>query len=271
MLGAPGRRARQVAAIFNNGVKHLTIMRSDILHVAHVFVAPFNFEGAHASVDERRQVCRLIVVFHRQQMFFERHDAALIVFQGIRQTTRLRAVTTVGAAPGLRVGNIALAGIGHTQRTVDEEFNVGVSRLVDIADLIQIQLARQHDLGKTYIRKKLRFFNGANIALGTGVQFNRRNIQLKHAHILNDQRVDARLIQIGNQALGGFQFIIMKNGVQGHEHFCTKTVGKRHQLRNILQAIAGVMASAKARAADIDRVRTVKNRFTGDGGVASRA
>ncbi|MNT19430.1 hypothetical protein D3C72_1546900 [compost metagenome] len=63
----------------------------------------------------------------------------------------------------------------------------------------------------------------------------------------------------------------MKNGVQGHEHFGTETVGKRHQLGDIAQAVAGIMASAKARAANIDRVRTVQDRLTRDGGVTGRA
>ena len=131
-------------------------------------------------------------------MFFERHNAALIVFQGIRQTTCLRAVAAVGAAPRLGVGNIALTRIGDAQRAVDKEFNGCVGRLVNIADLVQVQLTRQHDLGKTHVRKKLRLLYRADIALGTGMQFNGGNIQLQHAHILHNQGIDAGLVEIGN-------------------------------------------------------------------------
>lgn len=105
-------------------------------------------------------------------MFFERHDAALIVFQGIRQTAGLRAVAAVGAAARLRVGNITLTGIGDAQRAVDKEFNRRVCRLVNIADLIQVQLTRQNDLRKADVREKLRLLYRADITLGTGMQFN---------------------------------------------------------------------------------------------------
>ncbi|MNY71263.1 hypothetical protein D3C86_2095650 [compost metagenome] len=77
---------------------------------------------------------------------------------------------------------------------MNEKFNGGVCRLVNIADLIQIQLARQHYLGETNVRQEFRFFDGTNIALGAGMQFNRRNIQFEHAHVLNDQGIDAGLV-----------------------------------------------------------------------------
>jgi hypothetical protein len=61
----------------------------------------------------------------------------------------------------------------------------------------------------------------------------------------------------------------MQNGVQGHEHFRAVAMGKRHQPGDIAQAVAGVVAGAKARSADVDGIRAVKDRFTGD--PASRA
>ncbi|SSW86587.1 Uncharacterised protein [Klebsiella pneumoniae] len=246
-------------------------MRGDILHVAHIFIAPFNLEGTHARVDQRAQVGGLVVILHREQVFFKCHHAALVVFQGIRQTAGLRAVAAVGAAARLRVGNIALAGIGHAQRAVDEEFNRRVCRLVNIADLIQVQLARQNDLRKTDVGEELRLLYRADITLGTGVQFNGRNIQLQHAHILNDQGIHPGLIEIGNQTLRRLQLIIMKNGVQGNEHLRPETVGERHQLSNIAQAVAGVMAGTEARAANVDGICAMKDRFTGNGGVTGRA
>ena len=123
-------------------------MSGDVFHVAHVFVTAFNFEGAYPGVDQRRQVGGLVVVFHRQEMLFIGHHAPLIVLQGIRQATGLRAVAAVGAASGLGVGNVALAGIGHAQCAMDKEFNGGVSIIVDGFDLTEVQLARQHDLAE---------------------------------------------------------------------------------------------------------------------------
>ena len=271
MLCTSGGGARQIPAIVDDGIQHLAIMRGDIFHIAHVFVTPFNFEGANPGVDQRAEVRRLIVIFHRQEVFFERHHAALIVFQGIRQTAGLRAIAPVSAAPRLGVGNIALTGIGHAQRAVNKEFNRRVGCLVDIADLIEVQLARQNNLRKSDVREKLRLLNGADIALGAGVKLNRRDIQFQNAHILNDQGVNAGLVEIGDQTLRRLQFIIMKNGVQGHEHLRPETVGERHQLGNVAQAVAGVMTGTEARAANVDGICTVKNGFTGNGGVAGRA
>ncbi len=154
---------------------------------------------------------------------------------------------------------------------MDKEFDGGIGGLPNVADLVEIQLARQHDLGETGIREELRFLHAADIALGTGVQLNRWDIHLKHTHILHDQRIDAGLIQVSDQTLRRLQFIIMKNGVQGHKHLRPETVGEWHQFSDIAQAVAGIMAGAKTRAADIDRVGTMKDRFTGNGGVTSRA
>ncbi len=270
MFGAPGRCARQVATIFNDGIQHLAIVRGDVLHIAHVLVTPFNLEGAHACVDKRTEVGGLIVVLHGKQVFFERHDAALIVFQGIRQTTGLRAIAAVSTAACLRMGDVALSGIGHTQRTVDKELNGRVGRLVYIADLVQVQLTRQHNLRKTHVGKKLRLFHGTDIALGTGMQFNWRDIQLQYAHVLYDQGINTGLVEIGDQTLRRLQFIIMKNGVQGDEHFRPKAVGERHKPGYVAQAVTGVMAGTEAWATDIDGISTVKDRFTGYVGVAGR-
>ena len=271
MLGTTCRRARQIAAVFDDGVQHLTVVRGDILHVAHIFITPFNLEGTDARINQRAQVGGLIVILHGEEVFFERHYAALIVFQGIRQTAGLRTVATVGATARLGVGNVALTGIGHAQRAVDKELDRRVCRLVDITDLIQVQLTGQNDLRKADVGEELRLLHRADITLGTGVQFNRRNIQLQNPHVLNNQGIDAGLIEIGDQSLRRLQLIIMKNGVQGHEHFRPETVGERHQVGNIAQAVAGVMAGTKARAANVDGVRAVKDRFAGNGGVTGRA
>ena len=83
-------------------------MSGDVLHVAHIFVATFNLEGAHARINQRTKVGGLIVIFHRQQVFFKSDHAALIIFQGIRQSTGLRAITAVSATPGLGMRDIAL-------------------------------------------------------------------------------------------------------------------------------------------------------------------
>ena len=246
-------------------------MGGDVLHVAHIFVAAFNLEGAHARINQRAKVGGLIVVFHRQQVFFKGDHASLIIFQGIRQSTGLRAIAAVGATPGLGMRDVTLAGISHAQRTVDKELDGGVGGLVNRSDLLKIQFARQHDLTKSDVGEKFSLFYAADITLRTGVELNGGNIQLQNSHILHDQRINARVIQVGNQLLRRFQLIIMQNGIQRNKNFGAKAMGKRHQFGDILQAIAGVMACAKTGAANINGISAVQNGFAGNCRIACRA
>lgn len=138
-----------------------------------------------------------------------------------------------------------------------EKFESGIGRLMNRLNLRKAQLARQHNLGETDVSQKFRFFDATDVALRAGMQFNRRNVKFKDPHILNDQRVDAGLVKIGNQALGGLQLIVMKNGVQRNKDFRAKAMGKRHQFGDIFQAVAGVMTRAEAGTANINGVRAV--------------
>ena len=80
MLGITAGSARQFRAFGQNFIQQLAVMGSNVFNVADVFVAPFNFERAHAGIHQITQVGGLVVVFHRQQMFVVRHHAAGIVF-----------------------------------------------------------------------------------------------------------------------------------------------------------------------------------------------
>ncbi len=84
---------------------------------------------------------------------------------------------------------------------------------MDSTDLLQIKLTGQYDLREANVGEKLRLLHAADIALGAGVQLDGRNIQLQHAHILHDQRINASLVEVGDQAPGRLQLIIMQNGI----------------------------------------------------------
>ena len=85
------RRSREFRARFENAIDQCAVVCSDVLHIACVFVATFDFETTNAGVNERCKVGALVVVLHRQQMLVERDDAALSVFERVRQSTFLRA------------------------------------------------------------------------------------------------------------------------------------------------------------------------------------
>ncbi len=116
-------------------------------------------------------------------MFFERDHAALIVFQGIRQTAGLRAITAAGAAASLRVGDIALPEYATHSAPWIKNSMVGIRRLVNIADLIQVQLARQHDLGKARIGEKASPSRRCEYLTSAGVAVQLAEYQLQYAHV----------------------------------------------------------------------------------------
>ena len=82
--------------------------------------------------------------------------------------------------------DITLPGIRHAQRPVDKKFDGGIGRLMNGLNLLKTQFTRQHDLREPHVSEKFGFLHAANIALGTSMQFDRRDVELQYAHILND-------------------------------------------------------------------------------------
>ena len=271
VLGATAGAARQFWALGKNRIQLLTVMSGDVLHIAHVLVAALDLERAHAGIHQVNQVGGLVVVLHRQQVLVIGHHAALVVLQGVRQAAGLGAVATVGAASGLRVGDVALPGEGHAQGTVDKELDGRVDVAADRADFFQIQLAGQHQLGETGLSQKLGFFQGADVGLGAGVQLNRRDIQLEDAHVLHDQRINAGVVELVNQLTRRLHLVVMQDGVDGDKHLGVEQVGKLHQPGNVRHAVAGVMPRAEARPTDIHGIGAMQDGFLGDGGITGRA
>ena len=269
--GAAAGGAGQVRAVFEDGVEFATVVGGDVLHVAHVLVAPLDLERAHPGLDQCAQVGALVVVLHRQQVFLVGDDSAFFVLERVRQAAGLRAVATVGAAPGLRVGNVALAGEGHAQRTVDEELDGRLGFVGDGADFLQIQLAGQHQLRETGLVEELGPGQGADVGLGAGMQLNRRNIQLHHPHVLHDQRIDPGVVQLVDQLARRLQLVVMQDGVDGGEDARVIAAGELHQLGDFADLVAGVVSRTEARPADVYGVGAMQDGLPGDLYVAGRA
>ena len=113
-------------------------MRGHVFHVTRIFVAAFYLETANAGIDQRTQVRTLVVVFHRQQMFVERDHAALAVVQGVRQAAFLRTRSAIGAAPGVCLADVAVAGESYAERAVNKKFKryAGVHRCTHLCNLL---------------------------------------------------------------------------------------------------------------------------------------
>ena len=245
-------------------------MRGHVFHVPHVFVAAFDFEAANARIDQRTQVCALIVVFHRQQMLVERHHAALTVLQRVRQSTFLRTRSAVGAATGVRLADVAIAGERHTQRAMHEKFerHVEVHHCAHLRDLLQREFACEYQLREARITEKLCFCHGANVALRRCMQRNRRNVQLQNAHVLHDQRIDACVVQLVNVFACWLQLGVVQDGVDGDENARAVTMRKLRECCNIGHAVFGFAARAERRAAYVHRIGTVQHRLTPDFAIA---
>ena len=63
------------------------------------------------------------------------------------------------------------------------------------------ELAGQHHLGEAHVLQKLHLFRGAVVGLGAGVQRDGGKSSAS-AHVLHDQRIGARLVDLVGQAPG---------------------------------------------------------------------
>ncbi|MNZ39189.1 hypothetical protein D3C78_566780 [compost metagenome] len=169
------------------------------------------------------------------------------------------------------MGDVALPGEGHAQRAVDEELDGRIGGVGDGADFLQVQLAGQHQLRETGLIEELCPLQGADVRLGTGVQFDRRNVQFHHTQVLDDQRIDAGVVQLVDQLAGRLQFVVVQDGIDGGEHPGVVTTGEFHQFSDIAHFVAGVVAGAEARATDVDGIGAMQDGLAGDGDIAGRA
>jgi hypothetical protein len=112
--------------------------------------------------------------------------------------------------------------------------------------------------------QELRLLDRADVALGRSVHLDRRQVHLQQAHVLDDQGVDAGVVQVPDLLARGFQLGVVHDRVHGHEDARTVAVRKLDQGGDVLQRIAGVVAGAEGRAADVHRVRAVQDGFAAD-------
>ncbi|MNR22019.1 hypothetical protein D3C85_1389520 [compost metagenome] len=148
---------------------------------------------------------------------------------------------------------------------MDEELDGRVDLLADRADLLQVELARQHQLGEARVGEKLGLFQGADVGLRTGMQLDRRNVHLEDAHVLHDQRIDAGVVELPDQLPGRLQLVVVQDGVDGDEHLGVEQVGKLHQAGNLRHAVAGIVPRTEAGAADIHGIGAMQDGLLGDG------
>ena len=244
-------------------------MGGDVLHVAHVLVAALDLEAADAGVDQRAQVGALVVVLHRQQMLVVGDDTALCVFQRVGQAALLRAATTIGAAPGMRLADVAIARERYAQRAVNKVFerHIRVDSRAHLANLRDGEFTRQHQLRKADFTEEFRLFDGADVTLRRGMQRDWRNVEFEDAHVLHDQGIDAGVVELVNELACDLQLTVVQDGVDGGEDACAVAMRKFNQTSNVGYRIFRLVAGTERRATDVHRVGAVQHRFAADIGV----
>ena len=271
VAAAAGRGGHQIAAALQNGVELLPIPGRDVLDVVEPLEAPLDFERADPRLDQRLQVVGLIHVLEREQVAVGHQHLAIRLLQRAGQPTELGTLAAVGAAAGPSVADVALTAVGDAERTVDEELQLHIGGRTDLADLCKGQLARQHHLGEAHILQKLHLLRGAVISLGTGMQRNGGQIERQQPHVLHDQRIGPRFVDLVGQPPGLLQLVIVQQGVEGNEDLGAEAVGMARQRFDILYAVACRAAGTKGGAAHVDGVGTVIDGFDAVGEVLGRS
>jgi hypothetical protein len=99
------------------------------------------------------------------------------------------------------------------------------------------------------------------------VQLQRRQVELQQAHVLHDQRVGAGFIHLPGHASRLLQLVVAQDRVEGDEDPGVEAVRKGRQALDVLHRIAGAVARAEGRAADIHRIGAVLDRLDADLGI----
>ncbi|MOA02785.1 hypothetical protein D3C78_1222550 [compost metagenome] len=154
---------------------------------------------------------------------------------------------------------------------MDEELDGRIGGVGDGADFLQVQLAGQHQLRETGLIEELRPTQGADVGLGAGVQFDGRDIQFEDAHVLDDQRIHAGVVQLVDQLARRLQLVVMQDGVDSGEHPRMVAMGEFHQLGDIRHLVAGVVPCPEARTTDVHGIGPMQDGLAGDGRVAGGA
>jgi len=136
------------------------------------------------------------------------------------------------------------------------------------ARMLQIQLARQHDLRQAYVLQKAGLFRRADVRLRAGVQLQRRQVQLQQAHVLDDERIRPGLVHLPGHLARVLQLVVAQDGVQGNEDAAVEPVGVADEPLQLAQVVAGGGARSEGRAADVDGIRAMVHGLDADVGIA---
>ena len=120
-------------------VQRLAVDGGDGGHVFRPLHPAFQLQRDHAHFLQLPQIGNQAVVFQTQGVFFLPVGVAVALAAG------LGAAAPVAGAAADHGGHVALAGIAHAQRAMDEDFNFNGRVGADVADFLPAQLPAEND------------------------------------------------------------------------------------------------------------------------------
>ena len=169
-------------------------------------------------------------------MFIAHYHFPVRIRQTERQAAELRTLSPVSTASEASMTNIALAAIADAKRTMHENLQQNLrTSFVNTMNILQRQFTRQHHLPETGFCQETHLLHRTVIHLGTGVQRNRRQIQAGDSHILHNQCINTRTIQIPDHSLRFLQFLFFQNRIDRDVNPGIIQMGMSHQSRYIFQ------------------------------------
>ena len=103
------------------------------------------------------------------------------------------------------------------------------------------------------------------------MQLDGRQVEFEQAHVLDDQRIDARFVQLPGQLPAVFELRIVQDGIQRDKDLGPVAVGEIAQALDIGDIVAGAIAGPEGRAADVDGIGAVLDGLDAEIGVLGRS
>ncbi len=140
-------------------------------------------------------------------------------------------------------------------------------RQVYLFNLLERQLARQHETGETNLCKKSGLLHAADVTLSACMQLDGRYVHAQYAHVLNYEGIGAGMIQVGDEPLHVAELAVIYYGVDRGIDFGIELMGKVGDTPDVVYAVGGIFARSVARCAHIHGVGSGKDGTDGRVGI----
>ena len=196
-------------------VQRLAVDGGDGGHVFRPLHPAFQLQRDHAHFLQFPQIGNQAVVLQTQGVFFLPVGVAVALAAG------LGAAAPVAGAAADHGGHIALAGIAHAQRAMDEDFNFNGRVGADVADFLPAQLPAEDDPLDAHGGAQQHAGQRMDGHLGAAVDGNAGGdltAQLHHAQVLHDKGINIILRGIADQLRRLGHLPVGDEGVEGQVH-----------------------------------------------------